>query len=129
MFNAKVHSIDECNFDNDNDKFNVTDELCLTSSDVIVSNVLETGFSATEIVVLSTHKQAFGHQAEQWIATEQNKDLTTMSIGRGSPYADNILDVSVEQHSSYEDFLPVFIFSSNIFVFFSICTEVFSFSF
>ena len=65
VFNAKsnTYSIDECNFDND--KFNITNDLCLTltnianNGDDIVSNVLETGFSATKIVVLSTHKQAF----------------------------------------------------------------------
>ena len=62
------------------DTFNITPELCLSlnnianTGDVLVSNVLKTGFSATQIAIPATHKQAMSTpEADKWIDAEKNE--------------------------------------------------------
>ena len=46
----------------------------VNSGDVVVFNVLETGTSATEIAIPSTHKQAIASpQSEKWTVAENNE--------------------------------------------------------
>ena len=77
-YKSNTYSIDDCTFATD--KFRINDDVCLlltniaNSGDAIVSNVLETGVSATEIGIPSTHKQAMSSpHAHQWQVAENNE--------------------------------------------------------
>ena len=77
-YKSNIYTIDDCTFAYD--KFPITNNMCLllsniaNSGDSIVSNVLETGVSATEIGIPSTHKQAMASpQAEKWKVAESNE--------------------------------------------------------
>ena len=77
-YKSNTYSIDDCSFATDS--FRINNDVCLllmniaNSGDPIVSNVVETGISATEIGIPSTHKQAMtSPQAEQWKIAEDKE--------------------------------------------------------